>query len=222
MGLFDWGTESPFKPLGQHMLKVRACVDHAEPMFQCVRDADYDKLKTLTEVVFKAEHQADLIKNQVRETMPTTFSLPVYRGDLLAYLHVQDDLADSVEDLAVLLTIKKLTMPEQIAADVLGYVKSVLHVCDRLYAASDDLVDLAEHDFGGPRAEKVLERIGEAEHAEWEADKMQYKLAQKLFALEDDIRATDIFLWSNVFKELGALANHADKTADRLRRMLSR
>ena len=51
---------------------------------------------------------------------------------------------------------------------------------------------------------------------------MQYQLAQKLFALEDDIRATDIFLWSDVFKELGALANHADKTADRLRRMLSR
>ncbi len=146
----------------------------------------------------------------------------IVAGGVEPVADVQDDLADSVEDLAVLLTIKNLTMPEQIADDVMAYVKGVLHVCDRLYAASDDLVDLAEHDFGGPRAKKVLERIGEAEHAEWEADKMQYQLAQKLFALEDEIRATDIFLWSDIFKELGALANHADKTADRLRRMLSR
>ena len=64
--------------------------------------------------------------------------------------------------------------------------------------------------------------LAEAEQAEWEADKLQYQLAQKLFAREDEMKATDIFLWSGVFRELGALANHADKTAERLRRMLHR
>ena len=59
-----------------------------------------------------------------------------------------------------------------------------------------------------------------AEHAEWEADKAQFRLVQKLFAMDDRLKATDIFLWSNVFKELGRLANHAEKTADRLRRMM--
>ena len=57
---------------------------------------------------------------------------------------------------------------------------------------------------------------------EWEADKLQYRLAQKLFALEDEMKPTDIFLWSGVFQELGVLANSADKTAERLRRMLHR
>ena len=35
------------------------------------------------------------------------------------------------------------------------------------------------------------------------------------------MKATDIFLWSYVSRELGRLANHADKTAERLRRMLA-
>ena len=40
--------------------------------------------------------------------------------------------------------------------------------------------------------------------------------------MEDELRPTDIFLWSGIFQNLGALANHADKTAERLRRMLVR
>ena len=36
------------------------------------------------------------------------------------------------------------------------------------------------------------------------------------------MKATDIFLWSKVFREMGNLANHADKTAERLRRILAR
>ncbi|MHC4091785.1 MAG: DUF47 family protein, partial [Planctomycetota bacterium] len=60
------------------------------------------------------------------------------------------------------------------------------------------------------------------EKAEWEADRKQYELSQALFALEDKLAATDIFLWFRIFGELGALANHAEKTADRVRRMLAK
>ena len=154
--------------------------------------------------------------------IPKAFALPVFRGDLLAYLHVQDDLADTAEDLAVQLTIKKLKLPEPLADDALEYVRQVLKVCEKLYEATGRLKELAEADFGGEPAEHVLEIVRQAEHEEWVADKMQYKLAQRLFALEDALKPTDIFLWSAIFQNLGALANHADKTAERLRRMLAR
>jgi len=81
-------------------------------------------------------------------------------------------------------------------------------------------VDLKERDFRGPKGREILRLVVDAEHAEWEADKAQFALAQKLFSLEDEMKATDIFLWSNCFQQLGKLANHADKTAERLRRML--
>ncbi len=222
MGIFSWRQQSPFEPLAEHMERVRVCVDLVLPMFECARAGDYDRLRELSEQIFKAEHEADDVKQEIRRTIPKAFSLPVFRGDLLAYLHVQDDLADTAEDLAVQLTIKKLKMPEALADDVLEYVRQVLTTCERLYEATGRLMELAEADFGGEPAERVLEIARQAEHEEWVADKMQYKLAQRLFALEDELKPTDIFLWSGIFQNLGALANHADKSAERLRRMLAR
>ncbi len=217
-----WHDESPFEPLAEHMKHVRTCVDLVLPMFEAIRAGDYEKLKLITGGVFKAEHMADKVKNEIRKTIPTRFALPVYRGDLLAFLHVQDDMGDTAEDLAVQLTIKNLEMPASLADDILAYVRQVLEVCQRLYAALDLLKDMGERDFSGAPGERVMALIAEAEHEEWVADKQQYRLAQRLFALEDQIRPTDIFLWSGIFQNLGALANHADKTAERLRRMLGR
>ncbi|MCK4343067.1 MAG: TIGR00153 family protein [Phycisphaerae bacterium] len=222
MSILDWRHDSPFVPLAEHLKYVRQCVDLVLPMFECVRAGDYDQLKQLTEEVYKAEHEADKVKTEIRRTIPKAFALPVYRGDLLAFVHVQDDLADTAEDLAVQLTIKKLALPEALAENVMAYVRQVVKVCEKLYDALALLEDVVEADFTGPRGERVMALVAEAEHEEWVADKQQYKLAQGLFALDDELKPTDLYLWSQIFQNLGALANHADKTAERLRRMLAR
>jgi len=222
VSIFDRFEESPFGPLGEHMRKVKECVALVEPMFQRVRDEDFDGLKDLTHQVFKIEHEADQIKTEIRRRIPKSFYLPIYRGDLLAYLKLQDDMADSAEDLAVLLTLKDLHVPKPMADDIMQLVQKVLDVCEHLFQCTDQLASLVEADFGGPRTDEILDLVAKAEHAEWEADKVQYFASQKLFALEDEIRATDIMLWSHVFQQLGKLANQADNTAERLRRMLVR
>ena len=103
--------ESPFEPLRYHMKTVMECVGLVRPMFEAVRDERHDDLEELAKKVFTTEHEADIIKDDVRQTIPKRFFLPVYRGDLLGYLKLQDDMADSIEDIAVLLTIKKLKLP---------------------------------------------------------------------------------------------------------------
>lgn len=222
MSVFERFQESPFGPLGLHMAKVKECVTLVEPMFECVRKQDYDGLKQLSEHVFKLEHEADQIKDEIRRRIPKTFYLPVYRGDLLAYLKLQDDVADLAEDVAVGLTIKNLVLPPALTDDVQEYMRRVLHVCELLFQCTDQLANLVEEDFGGRRAQRILDLADQADQAEWRADKAEYTLAQKLFALEDEVRATDIMLWSNIFRELGRLANRADKAGERLRRMLLR
>lgn len=222
MGVFEQFRSAPFGPLGTHMEEVKKCVALVVPMFEAVRDGDHGKLKELTEQVFKYEHAADEVKNKIRSQIPKLFDLPIYRGDLLAYLKLQDDIADSAEDIAVVLTLKRLSMPDGLSDDVLACVRKVLEVCEYLFMCTDQLADLREKDFGGAKGEAIMALVAKAEHAEWEADKLEFTLSQKLFALDDTMKATDIFLWSKVFRELGALANHADKTAERLRRILAR
>ncbi len=215
-------AEAPFRPLGAHMAKVKECVALVIPMFEEVLAGDWDALATRTQTIFKVEHQADQIKTEIRTAMPRAFALPIFRGDLLAYLKLQDDMADTVEDLGVVVTLKNLSLPESLVEDVRGYVAKVVEVCELLFQCTDQLGDLKESDFQGNVGRAITELVAKAEHAEWEADKAEYAVSKKLFAADDEIKPTDIYLWSKVFMELGKLANHADKTAERLRQMLSR
>ncbi len=118
--------ESPFEPLRYHMKTVMECVAFVRPMFEAVRDERRQDLLDLTKKVFKMEHLADIIKDEIRQTIPKRFFLPVYRGDLLGYLKLQDDMADSVEDLAVLLTLKELSLPRPLVDPTFEYVTKPL------------------------------------------------------------------------------------------------
>lgn len=217
----DLFRESPFEPLCYHMKTVMECVRYVRPMFEAVRDGQYDALQDVAKKVFKAEHAADIIKDDIRRTIPTRFFLPVYRGDLLGYLKLQDDMADSVEDLAVLLTIKNLPLPSKLVEPTFVYLDKVEDVCHQTAGIAEYLPTLVEGEMTGAEAEHALELVAQVEKTEWEADRIQYTLSQQLFALEDEMKPTDVFLWFRVFGELGQLANFAEKTGDRLRRMLS-
>jgi predicted phosphate transport protein (TIGR00153 family) len=218
----DMFRRSPFDPIRVHMDKVMECVGHTKPMFERVRANDPEGLQDLARVVFKAEHQADLVKDEIRQTIPKSFFLPVYRGDLLGYLAVQDSMADTVEDLAVMLTLKHLNLPDQIADQVNEYLDKILWTCEKANEVSKALGELAEAGFTSDHIDRVLEMVATTEKAEWEADRKQYEVSKALFSLEGQLAATDIFLWFRVFGLLGELANHAEKVADRVRRMLAR
>ncbi len=223
MGLMEQMFEtSPFEPLIHHHAQVRACVGFVRPMFEAARDGNYEKLCELRDRVFKSEHEADIIKDEIRQVIPRSFFLPVYRGDLLGYLKLQDDMADEVEDVAILLTIKRLAIPPRLVDQVFEYMETVLKACDKCFEMNEHLRELVSRGFRAEEANGIFEMIRSIERAEWEADKAQYMLSQALFALEDEIRPTDLILWWRVFRELGQLANHAENLGDRLRRMLSR
>ena len=56
---------------------------------------------------------------------------------------------------------------------------------------------------------------------EWEADRKQFQLAQKLFSLGNQIEAADLFLWNEVIKKLGAVADKTEQIGKILRIFLS-
>ena len=222
MGLIDeLFQQSPFEPLLHHLKKVRECVTLVRPMFEAVRDQNGERLEELVKRVFKTENEDANIKDEIRQVIPRSLFLPVYRGDLLGYLKLQDDMADAVEDIAILLTIKKLTMPSVLEPRVFKYIETIMQVCDKNHEMNERLPELVARGFAADQATGLLELVRSVELAEWEADKAQYVLSKELFAIEDELKPSDLMLWWRVFLELGQLANHAEKMADRLRRMLS-
>ena len=214
-------SKSPIKPLGSHMDKVRACVDQIEPLFKALDRRDYDEVGNVSELIVKLEHEADKIKDDIRTHMRQTVFLPVDKKDFMHLLSAQDDISDAVEDLAVLLRIKNLDTPESIKEPLSELVN---HVVKTAYKGCDliqELEALLESSFGGAEADKVDKATQVLGTLEWEADRKQFQLAQKLFSLGNQIDAADLFLWNEVIKKLGAVADKTEQIGKTLRIFLS-
>jgi len=219
--IFSMFTKSPFKPLASHMDKVRACVDQVEPLFDALDKKDYVAVQKISELIVKLEHEADMIKDDIRNHMRQTMFLPVDKRDFMHLLSAQDDIADAVEDLAVLLRIKNLDPPAKIKSSL---KELVAHIVQTAYMGCDlisELDVLLEASFGGAEAEKVEKATQELGTAEWEADRKQFDLAKKLFALGNDLAAADLLLWNEVIKKLGAVADKTEQIGKTLRMFLS-
>ncbi len=203
------------------MDKVRACVGQIKPLFDALENKDYDSVQKVSELIVKLEHEADMIKDDIRTHMRQSMFLPVDKKDFMHLLSAQDDIADAIEDLAVLLRIKNLDTPDEIKPllkDLVSHIVNTAHMgCDLI----SELEALLEASFGGAEAEKVERATQELGAAEWEADRKQFLLAKKLFALGNDLGPADLLLWNEVIKKLGAVADKTEQIGKTLRIFLS-
>ncbi|TES87750.1 MAG: TIGR00153 family protein [Candidatus Aminicenantes bacterium] len=212
--------KSPFEPLHQHMLKVKACVGLVRPLMDAFLKGEQEKVKDVAKKIFKAEHDADIVKKEIRSRLPKSILLPVARGDILRFLKEQDNIADSAEDLAALLILRKTTVPEELKEKLKNFVDKVLETYEAAMTVSSEIKLLAETSFGGEEAHKVMELIEQLKVKEWEADKAQMKVARKMFSIEKKLDPVSVMMWMHIFRELGTLANHAENAGDQMRLML--
>lgn len=215
-------TRSPFGQLNEHMKKIQECCDLVMPMFEALVAGDHEKVAELAKKTYKLEHEADTIKNTIRDHLPKSIFMPVDRSDVLNFLKEQDAIADAVEDIAVLLTIRTLKVPEELQTGVKTYIQKSLEACRAAGKITDKLSELMEVGLRGPEVERVLEMINTLGQLEWEADMVQQKLVKKMFTIEEKMDPTSIMFWMMIFHAIGELANHAENSGDLLRMMISK
>ena len=214
-------AKSPFKPLVSHIDKVNECVNLIKPLFETYQSKDYGKVEEIAKDISNLEHKADKIKSNIRQHLPQSIFLPVDKRDFMRLLSAQDDIADAVEDLAVLVRIKNIEIPRELSDPLMELVDHVVTLANDACSMIRELEDLLEASFGGAEAEKVETMASRLGTAEYEADKKQFLLAQKLFSL-NDLSAPDLFLLNELIKKLGAVADQSEKIAKTLHVFLSR
>ncbi len=220
--IFSMFAKSPFKPLVSHIDLVQECVNQIIPLFEFLQARDYQKVEETSKRIEKFEHKADKIKDDIRSHLPQSIFLPVDKRDFMRLLSAQDDIADAVEDLAVLLRIKNLEIPGALNESLMDLAHHVVGAANEACRMIRELEDLLEASFGGAEAEKVEKMAQNLGTAEWEADKKQFLLAQQLFSLGDQLSAADLLLMNEVVKKLGGVADEAEKIGKTLRIFLAR
>jgi len=215
-------AKSPFGPLHEHMLHVKECVLLTRPLFDAFINGDIERVEELAQKISEAEHQADDIKNSIRNHLPKSFLLPVDKVDILNFLREQDAIADVAEDLGVLLTLRRIKVPNGLKDALREFIDKVIEVCEIAFEASAEIKRLAEASFSGKEADKIIEIVQRVERAEWESDKLQFALAKKMFSMENELDPVSIILLMHIFAAIGEMANHAENTAERMRMMLAK
>lgn len=211
---------SPFAPLQSHMESVAGCVHKLSALYDELEKHDYTALEKLAGEISELEHNADLIKNNIRNHLPKSLFLPIDRGNLLEILAIQDRIADKAEDIAVLLGFKNLQMLPEFKEDFRQFLQKNIETFDEAFLIIKELNDLVESSFGGIEAEKVRNMVESVAYKEHEVDLIQRVLLKKLFNAEQQMTYSTFFLWQRILENIAAISNLSENLAYRIRMTL--
>ena len=214
--------KSPFGSIVEHSKKVHECVELLWPLMEALVQEDQDQIMTLHSRMARLEYEADLIKHEIRGFISQRSFLPVDRSDLLNFLEHQEKIADHAEDFAVILTLRKTVVTEELHDYFFEYLKQVFQASGLLLTAAVEFRNLAETAFGGAEARSILKLIEGLNQEEWKADKMSRKLSRKVFALEGKEEILNILFYEKMIMKLGSIANQAENAGDYLRVMIEK
>jgi predicted phosphate transport protein (TIGR00153 family) len=220
--IFELFAKSPFKPLKELLAKVDGCVMHIKPMIEANFARDYDRVKEHFREITIAEHDADQIKVSIRDSLPRSIFLPIDRWHFLEMISSADKIADRVEDLAYMLTIRHTVIPAELEPHFQALTDKALECYARLMSTTDLFDELINAGFSGPVADDVLAGIDNVSHLEWETDKLGYKLSQYLFEMEDQLSPIDVIMIHNIARVIQSFADSVETHAKQLRRTLAR
>ena len=211
---------SPFVPLQSHMNKVCACVDKIVEVFEALARGDYEQIDALAKVISQLEHEADEVKYDIQNHLPKRMFLPVDRGKLLDILGTQDSIADKCENIAVLLTLKRISMPDVLRETFKSYLQKNVEA----YYTARDIIEqfdeLVETRFGGVEAERVKKMVDDVAYKEHEVDLMQRDLLKILFSLDDRMSVSEFHVWNHIVRQVSELSNVSERLANRVRTTL--
>ncbi len=221
MSIFDLFRKSPFAALNEMMKEVVECTNRVPALYEAFLNSDTENIERIAKEISDHEYQTDMIKNEIRQSLPNSIFMPVARGDLLQIISAMDAIADKTEDLGVLMTFKTIVIPENIKTEITKFAESVINVVKLSKDVIEELETLKAASFAGPEAESVsslLDKINESEH---ETDKFQYSLTKKILNSDKEIDCASLVLWLKIIEITGGIANAAEKMANRIRLIIS-
>ncbi|MFO8050757.1 MAG: TIGR00153 family protein [Thermoplasmatota archaeon] len=215
--------KSPFEGLKCHSHKLDECVGYMGKCVNAYLNCRFDEAERYKKMVSKAEHEADMIKSNIRGHIPKSIFMQVQRSQFHMLLHDSDSILDYAEDVAVLLNMKRTRVPKDIADDISSLTQKVLECVRSYQKVMDALEKLLEVNFKGKRRDQVKDHIKDIHRLEHEADIIEYDISSKLFNLENStLDPISVVHLLKVIDRLGTVADKAENGGDRVRAMMSK
>jgi len=214
--------KSPFGQLLKHMEKVRECIDLLGAGLIRYYKGDYKNFLNLAEKVSEIEHEADLIKGNLRNHLPTTIFMPVDKGKFMMVLREQDKILDHAENLAFMLGMRHTKIPKELQELFIEHAELVIKTTCAMVDAVENVKDLIETSFVKREREQTKEFIYKVHRLEWEADRKKNEMTRVIYMLEKKLDPMDVYHLLKIADWVDDIADHAENVVDWLRAMMAK
>ena len=213
---------SPIGPIQEHMQIANQAAQLLPDLVRATAADDWDTARELHKQIEQAERAADKLKRSVRRHLPKSLFLPVPRSDLLGLVSMQDSVANTARDIAVIIMGRTMRFPEVIQDSVLEYVEACTATCSQALLAIQELDELLEVGFSGREVKRVEAMLKLLDKMERRTDKMAIDLRGKLFRMESELPPVDVMFYYRVLSLMGSLADEAEAVGDRLQVLMAK
>lgn len=211
---------SPVGPMQEHMRVVVTCAHEIVPLVEAMANGDLAAIRERRAAIDELEHQADTIKNEIRNHLPRRLMLALERRDMLEILDSQDSIADVTQDIAELVDQRGMKLPPELVEPMAALAARVVAACDQGQVVINELDELVETGFSPRETARVESMISELGRIESETDELQDRACRVLFSMEDQLGVATVY-WHQLILWIADLADYAEKVGNRLRLLIA-
>ena len=214
--------KSPFSGLLDHINKVKDCITILKDGFIKYVDGEFEGFRDVADKVSKLEHEADLIKGNIRAHLPRSILMPVDKRYFLWVLREQDAILDHAENLAQLLSLRHTKIPIRLKQDYKDHMELVHATVEEMERAIENIKDLLETGFSGRERDETKKFIKNIHKKEYEADRKRYQITEKIYKIERSLSPMDMYHLLKIVDWVDDIADHAENVADWLRAIIAK
>lgn len=213
---------SPFKPIKEHMAMVFNCTCQMPALFDALYKKDDKQLALVAEEIIRIETEADKLKSTFRLNMPKSLLLPVDRKDLLELISTQDNIADTVEEIAQILLFRDMIVPEELKEQLDELLEATMEISSDTNTMISQLDEFIDAGFGSRDTERRTDMITTVRRGEHNVDAILHRTRRTLFEAEKNLDPVSVMFWYEMLGLVGKISDLSENIADRLLLFMSK
>ncbi len=215
-------VKAPFEPIVTHAETTKVAVKKLNEAFILFFKKEYPKMEELCKEVIELETEADTVKAEVRENLPSGIFMPVNREDILDLINHQDKVADQAENLAQWLLIEeKESIPSEMVEHMEKIMKTNVKIVKAYANAVREFQDVIDTVFMKKEITDVMNHIQTVEKLEGKIDRIQFSLRNSFFKFKD-ISPVSLYYTTKIIDISSDISDKTEAAAHRLRILITK
>ena len=183
-----------------------ACADYSCRAAHLLRDAmcnfDESSLSEMLDEIHNVEHEADIKKHELLNTLVKAFITPIEREDIIQLSQNLDDMTDQIEDVLIKIYYNRVT---SIRADALEMADVLIRCCEEVQKLMNEFADFKH-------SKRLHDHIIHINTLEEEADKLFISCMYELHNTCED--PLEVIAWRKIYSYLEKCVNPCEHLSD--------